>query len=117
MMKASLSKTIPTPPVEIVKQGRQAIIDYYAASPNSTAGILANAKKTNCTSYEHYAPKLADNGKLHRNDLKSLLNNQTYPKRKHDYLLELMKKFELCYALNNNEYLLPDLFPIQEPEF
>jgi small GTP-binding protein len=63
------------------------------------------------------APKLADNGKLHRNDLKSLLNNQTYPERKHDYLLELMKKFELCYALNDNEYLLPDLFPLSEPDF
>jgi len=63
------------------------------------------------------APKLADNGKLHRNDLKSLLNNETYPERKHDYLLELMKKFELCYALNDKEYLLPDLFPLSEPEF
>ena len=63
------------------------------------------------------APKLADNGKLHRHDLKNLLNNQTYPERKHDYILELMKKFELCYALNDKEYLLPDLFPTQEPEF
>ena len=28
-----------------------------------------------------------------------------------------MKKFELCYAINDNEYLLPDLFPTQEPDF
>ena len=61
--------------------------------------------------------KLAGNGKLHRNDLKTLLNNKIYPERKHDFILELMKKFELCYALNDNEYLLPDLFPVEEPEF
>jgi internalin A len=63
------------------------------------------------------APQLAGNGKLHRNDLKSLLDNDIYPVRKHDYIIELMKKFELCYPLNDDEYLLPDLFPIEEPEF
>ena len=63
------------------------------------------------------APQLAGNGKLHRNDLKTLLDNDIYPVRKHDYIIELMKKFELCYPLNDDEYLLPDLFPIQEPDF
>ncbi|HDN27288.1 MAG TPA: GTP-binding protein, partial [Thioploca sp.] len=63
------------------------------------------------------APQLAGTGKLHREHLTSLLDNATYPVRKHDYIIELMKKFELCYALNDNEYLLPDLFPTQEPDF
>ncbi len=63
------------------------------------------------------APQLASNGKLHREDLKTILDNAIYPERKHDYIIELMKKFELCYALNYDEYLLPDLFPIQEPDF
>ena len=63
------------------------------------------------------APQLAGNGKLHREDLKTLLDNDTYPVRKHDYIIELMKKFELCYPINKDEYLLPDLFPIQEPDF
>lgn len=63
------------------------------------------------------APQLAGNGKLHRELMPSLLDNDTYPVRKHDYIIELMKKFELCYALNDNEYLLPDLFPTQEPDF
>jgi len=62
------------------------------------------------------APILAQKGKLQRNDLKTILNTKIYPERKHDYILELMKKFELCYALNDNEYLLPDLFPVEEPE-
>jgi len=63
------------------------------------------------------APMLANQGKLHRNDLKTLLAPEHYPERKHDYILALMKKFELCYALNDSEYLLPDLFPLEEPEF
>jgi internalin A len=57
------------------------------------------------------------NGKLHRKDLKTLLDQRDYPERKHDYIIELMKKFELCYALNDDEYLLPDLFPTEEPDF
>jgi internalin A len=63
------------------------------------------------------APQLAGNGKLHRELLSTLLDNNMYPVRKHDYIIELMKKFELCYAINDNEYLLPDLFPTQEPDF
>ncbi len=63
------------------------------------------------------APQLAGNGKLHRNDLKTLLDNDIYPVRKHDYIIELMIKFELCYQLNDEEYLLPDLFPMEEPDF
>jgi len=63
------------------------------------------------------APKLVNNGKLHREDLQKLLNQEIYPERKHDYILELMKKFEICYAIDENQYLLPDLFPISEPDF
>jgi internalin A len=54
---------------------------------------------------------------LQRNQLKQILNPKIYPERKHDYILELMKKFELSYALNEEEYLLPDLFSVDEPEF
>jgi small GTP-binding protein len=63
------------------------------------------------------APQLAHYGKLHRNDLKTLLDQTTYPERKHDYILQLMQKFELCYALNKQEYLLPDLLSSEEPVF
>ena len=63
------------------------------------------------------AKKLANNGKLHRNDLKEFLDKTLYPERKYDYILALMQKFELCYALDNDVYLLPDLFPMAEPEF
>ncbi len=56
-------------------------------------------------------------GKLYREQLTHILDNTIYPTRKHDYIIELMKKFELCYALNDDEFLLPDLFNNEEPEF
>jgi internalin A len=62
------------------------------------------------------APQLVG-GKLHREQLIQILDNTIYPIRKHDYIIELMKKFELCYALNDDEFLLPDLFNNEEPEF
>ncbi|KOR30146.1 hypothetical protein TI04_06910 [Achromatium sp. WMS2] len=63
------------------------------------------------------AAHLAGNGKLKSSDLKKLLDATIYPVRKHDYILEVMKKFEICYSLNANEYLLPDLFSTDEPNF
>jgi internalin A len=63
------------------------------------------------------APSLANHGKLLKNQLTNLLNTQVYPSHKHDYLLELMKKFELCFSLDQQTFLLPDLFPAHEPDF
>lgn len=40
-----------------------------------------------------------------------------YPEDKHNYIVELMKKFELCHELPGDSVLLPDLLDIQEPEF
>jgi len=40
-----------------------------------------------------------------------------YPKSKFKYLIELMKKFQLCYEIENQKILIPDLLPVQEPEF
>ena len=42
-------------------------------------------------------------------------NDYEYPKSKHKFLIDLMKKFELCYAINGNAVLIPDLLAIQEP--
>lgn len=32
------------------------------------------------------------------------------------FILELMNKFELCYQLNNSEYLVPELLDVQQPD-
>ena len=39
-----------------------------------------------------------------------------YPTDKHKYIVDLMRKFELCYDVSNRQVLLPDLLNVQEPQ-
>lgn len=55
------------------------------------------------------------------NDLPEALNKKSdsdfdYPPDKYNHIVELMKKFELCYEVDNKSLLIPDLLEIQEPE-
>lgn len=58
-------------------------------------------------------------GKLCINDLERILPSDKFPKSRHIYLLELMKKFNLCYELKDEEgvFYIPDLFEDIEPDF
>lgn|GEM_PF-1404404 len=49
--------------------------------------------------------------------LLEIYNLNEYPPYTHQYIIDLMKKFELCYSLNESEYLIPSLLQIQEPTF
>ncbi|NIR09228.1 MAG: GTP-binding protein, partial [Candidatus Aminicenantes bacterium] len=40
-----------------------------------------------------------------------------YPPDKYRYIIELMKKFELCYKLDANQVLIPDLLEVEERTF
>ncbi len=57
-------------------------------------------------------------GRLHIKDLARILPKEQFPKARHAYLLELMKKFDLCYAAKDQKdvYFIPDLFEDIEPE-
>ncbi len=48
--------------------------------------------------------------------LADILDADTHPPEQHNFLIELMKKFELCYALTPDAVLLPGLLPIEEPQ-
>ncbi len=39
-----------------------------------------------------------------------------YPRDKYGYIIDLMKKFELCYEIDDNTVLIPDLLEVQEPK-
>lgn len=39
-----------------------------------------------------------------------------YPPDKYRYIIDLMMKFELCYELDDDTVLIPDLLEVQEPE-
>ncbi len=61
-------------------------------------------------------------GVLHLHDVKDVLNvcadgRYCYPPETHPYLLELMKKFELCYELRRDAVLIPQLLSVLEPDF
>jgi len=47
--------------------------------------------------------------------LHKVLNSPAYPKDKHLFIIDMMKKFELCYELDKETFLIPDLLPKDEP--
>ena len=40
-----------------------------------------------------------------------------YPTNKLQYIVRVMEEFELCFALDTRTYVVPQLLPVQEPEF
>ncbi len=62
------------------------------------------------------------NGILRLGDLKEILRQRdagdyVYPRSKHKYVTGLMKKFELCYNLDEETVLVPQLLTVVEPDF
>ncbi|MGD1853604.1 MAG: COR domain-containing protein [Leptolyngbyaceae cyanobacterium] len=58
-------------------------------------------------------------GILERSMLHRILDSKAYPADKHFFILDIMRKFELCFPLEGYEderYLIPDLLGKEEPE-
>jgi internalin A len=50
--------------------------------------------------------------------LSQILNSPAYPKNKHLFIVDMMRKFELCFDFEgfaNKRFLVPDLLPKEEP--
>ncbi|MBD1867267.1 AAA-like domain-containing protein [Cyanobacteria bacterium FACHB-471] len=63
------------------------------------------------------APELThNNGELEVAGLAQILDSEDYPQESHNFLLELMRKFELCFRFqeDENRYLFPDLLDKQQ---
>ena len=55
-------------------------------------------------------------GVLAIGDLNRILDSREYPKNKHVFIIEMMKKFELCFGFEGDEkFLIPDLLSKEEP--
>ncbi|MET0646464.1 MAG: COR domain-containing protein [Pyrinomonadaceae bacterium] len=56
-------------------------------------------------------------GEIGLKDLSAILDKKDYPKKMHGFLLDLMKKFELCFSLEDKKdtYLIPELLDKQQP--
>ena len=57
-------------------------------------------------------------GELEATCLARTLDVQNYPAERHGFLLDLMRKFELCFRFEDDEhrYLIPDLLDKQQPD-
>jgi internalin A len=65
------------------------------------------------------AGQLADNkGVLRLADMAAILPAEEYPEEKHEFLMELMRKFRLCFAFPDGQhrYLVPELLGKEEPD-
>ena len=63
--------------------------------------------------------KTQSKGQLVLDDLTRVLPADRYPEHRHDYLIELMKEFQLCFQLpecSPPRYLIPGILPKEEPE-
>lgn len=56
-------------------------------------------------------------GEVTASDLARILDDKRYPAERHVFLLDLMRRFELCfpYADEPDKYLIADLLPKQQP--
>jgi internalin A len=58
-------------------------------------------------------------GVLKRQDLTRILDRKRYPRSKHIFITDMMRKFELCFPLDNepsDRFLIPDLLSKEEPD-
>jgi internalin A len=66
------------------------------------------------------SPLVEENhGEIQVTELSSILDEKTYPPIMQDYLLELMRKFELCFRFpepRDHTYLIPQLLGKEEPD-
>ena len=57
-------------------------------------------------------------GVLHLDNLNRILDSKQYPRNKHIFILDMMRKFELCFdfeGFKDQKFLVPDLLPKEEP--
>jgi internalin A len=57
-------------------------------------------------------------GEIRLHDLPEILDREEYPKGMHRFLIDLMRKFDLCFIFPDDDchYLIPELLDKQEPE-
>lgn len=57
-------------------------------------------------------------GEISAPDLARILDSERYPSERHAFLLDLMRRFELCFLYESepDQYLIADLLPKQQPD-
>lgn len=56
-------------------------------------------------------------GKLDRGDLNDILDPVSYPRNRHQFIIDMMRQFELCFDFEGGDrFLVPDLLQKEEPD-
>lgn len=95
------------------------IVLYFQDDPRLEAlGILNPQWVTNGVYKILNSPALYESkGKLTVGMLDDILNSADYPRGKRLFIIDIMKKFELCYDIESDKsFLVPDLLPKNEPK-
>jgi len=59
---------------------------------------------------------IANKGGFSATMLQRILHEDKFPHHKFLFIVDVMKKFEVCYQIEKESYLIPSLFDIREPE-
>jgi internalin A len=95
------------------------VLLYFADDPRLQGTVVLNPRwVTRGVSHIIGSKQVADGGgELRLSDLPAILPANEYPRRTHRFLLDLMRKFELCFSFPDDEthYLIPALLSAVEP--
>ena len=93
---------------------------YFGDDPRLELNVVLNPYWVTDGIYRiiNYEPLAQAGGKLKVEQIRAILPKERYPADKAMYILDMMRKFELCFPLDEQQtlFLLPDLLPPQQPE-
>ncbi len=93
------------------------VLNYQDDARLSITNIL-NPEWVTTGVYKIINSKEISKGILEVEKLKDILDKKEYPKNKWFFIIDMMKKFELCFELDSDKkYLIPELLPKETPEF
>ncbi|MGE6220394.1 COR domain-containing protein [Nubsella zeaxanthinifaciens] len=92
------------------------VITYFADAKLNETNVINPSWLTTAFYAIINSKTVAENfGRFSLENLKQILSSKKYPYRKFGFLMALMTKFELCFEINDSNYLIPDLLKKEEP--
>lgn len=127
---------------EVAEEGQRDLLLQFLHD----LGVMLHFKRFDLKKYQILEPKwiteavykiinsaklAGDRGILNKNDLEYILNEEafdeecydfklegvTYRLDEQDYIISLMEEFKLCYSLDAEHVMVPDLLPKEQPDF
>jgi GTPase SAR1 family protein len=100
-----------------------ALKDYQVLDPKwvteAVYKVIKSEKLAECKGYldKNMLEYILNTETFNKEEYHALLKNTKYTPLEQHYIISLMKTFELCYSINDDNFLVPDLLAVQEPGF